>query len=106
MLPRLGFVSLEDLKFKSTLAQIENRLKIKNYIKVQETDSTVHMGASLEYYGILCDSGRKNEARENFQHLLDSAKNSFGMLSETFDVETNESWGNFPNVKSEIYSYF
>ena len=46
-------------------------------------------------------AGRKSEAVELFERLLD-ARNRFGLLSEDIDPMTGELWGNFPQTYSML----
>ena len=43
--------------------------------------------------------GRRDEARELFNHLL-TQRNSFGILSEDIAPATGEIWGNLPQTYS------
>ena len=49
----------------------------------------------------LARMGRKEEAREHFEALLDS-RNHLGLLSEDTAPLTREMWGNFPQTYSMV----
>ena len=45
--------------------------------------------------------GRRDEAREMFEHLL-ACRSPLGLLSEDLDAKTGELWGNFPQTYSMV----
>ena len=49
----------------------------------------------------LADTGRRDEARELFEALLDR-RTPLGLLSEHVDPATGELWGNFPQTYSMV----
>ena len=59
-------------------------------------------GAELQHLGQHHDLwriGRKEEAREMFESVLENA-NHLGLLSEDLDPESGQLWGNFPQTYS------
>jgi GH15 family glucan-1,4-alpha-glucosidase len=53
------------------------------------------------YINALAAIGRREEARELFEHVL-TRRNSMGLLSEDIDPRTGELWGNFPQTYSMV----
>ena len=53
------------------------------------------------YIDGLVSAGRRDEARELFEHML-SHRNPVGLLSEDVDPKTGELWGNFPQTYSMV----
>ncbi|MGW8368414.1 MAG: glycoside hydrolase family 15 protein, partial [Gammaproteobacteria bacterium] len=53
------------------------------------------------YINALASIGRKDEARELFENMLDK-RTRLGLLSEDLDPRTAELWGNFPQTYSMV----
>ena len=49
----------------------------------------------------LAAAGRRDEARDLFQRLLER-RTSLGLLAEDIDPATGELWGNFPQTYSMV----
>jgi GH15 family glucan-1,4-alpha-glucosidase len=62
---------------------------------------TAFMICGFWYVDALNAIGRKQEAIELFEHILD-LRNSFGLFSEDADFTTGELWGNFPQTYSMV----
>src|SRR5262249_18006086 len=56
---------------------------------------------TLWYVNALAAVGRREEAREIFEHVL-SCRNHLGLLSEDVNPKTGELWGNFPQTYSMV----
>jgi len=53
------------------------------------------------YINALAATGRMDEARELFEHIL-SCRNAHGLLAEDIDTRTHELWGNFVQTYSMV----
>jgi pentatricopeptide repeat protein len=53
------------------------------------------------YINALAALGRREEARELFEHML-ARRNNAGLLSEDIDPATGELWGNIPQSYSMV----
>lgn len=107
MMPQLGFINPKSEQFLGTLAFIEKKLRRGNYMfryaaaddfGLPETSFNV---CTFWYIDALAAVGRKAEARELFEFMLDK-RNSVGLLSEDIDTRTGELWGNFPQTYSMV----
>ena len=56
---------------------------------------------TLWYIDALAAIGRRDEAREIFEHVL-SCRNYLGLLSEDIDLATGELWDNYPQTYSMV----
>jgi GH15 family glucan-1,4-alpha-glucosidase len=106
LLPNLGIIDPQDLRFRSTLQRIERELRHGRYLYRYVADemgpsSTAFIVCSFWYVEALAAVGRTEEARELFEHLL-ARRNHVGLLSEDLDVESGELWGNFPQTYSMV----
>jgi GH15 family glucan-1,4-alpha-glucosidase len=107
LLQEIGFVSATDPRFLGTVAAVERVLRRGNHLLryaapddfgVPHTSFTV---CTLWYIDALVAIGRRDEARELFEHVL-SCRNHVGLLSEDIDPATGELWGNFPQTYSLV----
>ncbi len=103
LMVELGFLRPDDARFQGTVAAIEKQLKRGDFLfrYIQEDDfgrpENAFTTCTFWYIDALAAMGRREEARELFQVLLD-ARNPLGLLSEDVDPNTRELWGNFPQT--------
>ncbi|HEX5016633.1 MAG TPA: glycoside hydrolase family 15 protein [Actinomycetes bacterium] len=103
----LGFIAPDDERFLGTLDAVEKQLKRGNYLfRYVDADDfgeplTSFNLCNFWYMDALARVGRKDEARELFEHIL-SRRNHLGLLSEDLHPDTGESWGNFPQTYSML----
>lgn len=103
LLAELGFLRPDDPRFAGTVAAIEKGLKRGDFLfrYVEQDDFGAPENAfttcTFWYIDALAAMGRREEARELFQKLLD-CRNPLGLVSEDLDPETRELWGNFPQT--------
>jgi GH15 family glucan-1,4-alpha-glucosidase len=107
LLQEIGFVSATDPRFLGTVAAVERVLRRGNHVLryvapddfgVPDVSFTV---CTLWYIDALVAIGRRDEARELFEHVL-KCRNHVGLLSEDIDPATGELWGNFPQTYSLV----
>ncbi len=107
LLHELGFVSADDPRFASTVAAVEKELRRGPYLfRYAKPDDfgypeTAFNVCTFWYIGALAALGRREEARELFENMLDR-RNAAGLLSEDLDPATGEPWGNFPQTYSLV----
>ena len=103
----LGFVAADDERFLATISAIEKELRRGDHLfrYRQEDDFGAPENAfnicTFWYIEALAATGRREEARELFETMLD-CRNSLGLLSEDLDPQTHELWGNFPQTYSMV----
>jgi len=107
LLPELGFLPAGDSRFASTVAVVERELRrgphlfryaVPDDFGAPATSFTV---CTFWYVSALVGLGRREEARELFEHLL-GCRNHAGLLSEDIDPATGELWGNLPQTYSMV----
>jgi GH15 family glucan-1,4-alpha-glucosidase len=107
LLPELGIVSAMDPRFQSTLDAVERELKHGDWLfRYRHHDDfgtpvTAFTICAFWYVNALAAAGRREEAREHFQRLLER-RTSLGLLSEDIEPGTGELWGNFPQTYSMV----
>jgi GH15 family glucan-1,4-alpha-glucosidase len=107
LLNRLGFLRIEDPRFKSTVATIEKELRHGDFIfRYTEADDfgapdNAFLVCTFWYIDVLASMGRGAEARDLFEKLL-ACRNQHGLLAEHIDPRTRELWGNFPQTYSMV----
>jgi GH15 family glucan-1,4-alpha-glucosidase len=107
LLAELGIVHGTDPRFVQTLAAVERELKHGDWLfRYRHPDDfgtpvTAFTICAFWYINALYATGRHEEAREQFQRLLER-RNSLGLLSEDIDPVTGELWGNFPQTYSLV----
>ena len=103
----LQFVAPDDPRFLSTLAACEQELKRGTHMfRYSEPDDfglpeTAFNICTFWYINALAAVGRREEARELFNHMLEH-RTALGLLSEDVDPQTGELWGNFPQTYSLV----
>jgi GH15 family glucan-1,4-alpha-glucosidase len=107
LMGELGFVDGKDPRFISTVEQLEKvlgrgpfmmRYEAADDFGVPETAFSVCAFWRLD---ALARIGKREQAREIFQSLLD-ARNHLGLMSEDIDPVTKAAWGNFPQTYSMV----
>ncbi len=107
LMPEIGMISHNDPRFLSTLKVMEERL-LRGGLMMRYTDAddfgtpeTAFLVCSFWYIDILVTCGRRQEARDLFQRILDM-RNHVGLLSEDVAFDTGQLWGNFPQTYSMV----
>src|SRR6056300_1488054 len=103
----LDFLEADDPRFVSTVDCIgRHLLRDKHMFRYAAADDfgepeNAFNICTFWYIDALAAAGRRDEARELFEHML-SCRNSLGLLSEDIDPTTGELWGNFPQTYSMV----
>jgi GH15 family glucan-1,4-alpha-glucosidase len=107
LLPQLGLLPASDERFLRTIEVVESRLVRDGFVmRYNEADDfgmpeTAFLVCTFWYIDALAATGRSQEAREIFEHLL-VRRNHVGLLSEDIAPDTGELWGNFPQTYSLV----
>lgn len=107
LLAEIGFVRPDDPRYLGTVAAIEQRLKRgRHLLRYNGADDFGAPTMSFTvctfwYIEALAAIGRREEARDIFEHML-ASRNHVGLLSEDLDPATGELWGNFPQSYSMV----
>ena len=111
MLPLVGFLPPNDERVRHTIAAVERELMEDGLVlryrpKEKEVDGLpggegVFLPCSFWLADCLHLTGRKEEARQLFQRLLD-LRNDVGLLSEEYDPKEKRQLGNFPQAFSHV----
>ncbi len=107
LLANIGFIEGCDPRFIATVDAIGTELRHGRYIFRYHTQDdfgipqTAFGICTFWYIEALAACGRRDEARELFEHML-SRRNALGLLSEDIDPDSGELWGNFPQTYSLV----
>ena len=107
VLHELGFLSPDDPRFRSTVAAIEKALKRGRYlVRYHGADDfgvpeNAFNFCSFWFINALAVTGRREEARELFEHML-ARRTPQGLMSEDLDPRSGELWGNYPQTYSMV----
>jgi len=107
LLSDLGFLPADDPRFRSTVECLEKHLRRgKHMFRYGEADDfgepeTAFNICTFWYINALAEIGRKEEARELFEEML-NCRTRLGLLSEDLDVHTGQLWGNYPQTYSLV----
>jgi GH15 family glucan-1,4-alpha-glucosidase len=107
LLPELGIVAGDDPRFRQTLDAVTEDLKQGDWLfRYRHRDdfgapATAFTTCAFWYVNALAAAGRRDEAHELFQRLLEG-RTSLGLLAEDVDPATGEPWGNFPQTYSMV----
>eukprot|EP01133_Synstelium_polycarpum_P003688 gene3688-4246_t len=96
-----GFLVNTDPKLTGTLAKIEESYRVGKYIVDGPGSKTAVTTQTLLYIIALAKIGRKDEARDLFENILNDCT-SLGLLSQDINLETKELWGNLPKTTSMV----
>jgi len=106
-MPIVGFLPPDDPRMLGTVEAIEKHLCRDGFIwRYSEEDGGIpeegsFLACSFWMVENLALLGRKREATEMFEHLLD-VRNDVGLLSEEYDPGSRRLRGNFPQVFSHV----
>jgi GH15 family glucan-1,4-alpha-glucosidase len=107
LIHEVGFIRPDDPRFLGTVAAVERELKrgrhLFRYVKEDDfgTPENAFIICTFWYIDALIVTGRTDEARELFEHML-ASRNHLGLLSEDINPATQELWGNFPQTYSLV----
>ena len=110
LLPTVGFLPIDDPRVQGTIRAVESRLVVYGLVQRYDTGRTDDglppgEGAFLACSFWLADayamSGRIDEARKQFEHLL-ALRTDLGLLAEEYDPHAKRLVGNFPQAFSHI----
>lgn len=112
LMPLVGFLPATDPRFRSTVEAIRRELTTDGLVLRYRThtDGTidglpacegVFLPCSFWLADVLALQGKREEARELFERLLD-LRNDVGLLSEEYDPVARRQLGNFPQAYSHL----
>ncbi len=110
LIPLVGFLPMDDSRIRGTIEAIGRDLMIDGLVHRYHTNETddglppgegAFLACSFWYVDNLELLGRKQEARELFEHLL-SLRNDVGLLAEEYDFCAQRQLGNFPQAFSHV----
>lgn len=107
LMPEIGFLGVDDARFRATVAAIERDLVdgpfVFRYRSPDDFGRPAHafLVCSFWYVDVLGMMGRREEARTLFEQLL-RLRNPLGLLTEHADRTTGALWGNFPQTYSHV----
>jgi GH15 family glucan-1,4-alpha-glucosidase len=110
MIPLVGFLPASDARVRGTVEAIERHLMTDGFVARYPTSEEIDglppgEGAFLACTFWLADAlalmGRREEARQRFEHLL-ALRNDVGLLSEEYDPAARRLLGNFPQALSHV----
>ena len=111
LMPVAGFLPATDERVRGTIEAIERELMQDGFVlryRPQEENvdglpgrEGVFLPCSFWFADCLHLLGRKKEARELFERLLD-LRNDLGLLSEEYDPREKRQLGNFPQAFSHV----
>ena len=101
----IGFLPANDPRYIGTVEAIDRELRVGNHVFRYKAEDdfgkpkTAFTVCTFWHLDALWRIGRKEEAREMFESVLENA-NHLGLLSEDLDPESGQLWGNFPQTYS------
>lgn len=110
LLPQVGFLPPADARIIGTVKAIGEHLRKDGFILRYDTDLShdglppgegAFLACSFWYADALVMTGRRDEAREMFEHVL-SVRNDLGLLAEEYDPDNAQLAGNFPQALSHL----
>ncbi|MFL6591008.1 MAG: glycoside hydrolase family 15 protein [Chthoniobacterales bacterium] len=111
MMPLAGFLPVDDERIVNTIEAIERELMWEGFVlryraKINNVDGLpggegVFLPCSFWLADCLHLMGRKKEARELFERLL-NLRNDVGLFSEEYDPRAKRQLGNFPQAFTHV----
>jgi GH15 family glucan-1,4-alpha-glucosidase len=106
----VGFLPVSDPRISGTIAEIERRLLVDDFVMRYETNDPIDGLPGSEGVFLACSfwlvdayllQGRRRDAEQLFRRLID-LRNDVGLLSEEYDPTTQRLIGNFPQAFSHV----
>ncbi|MEV4330716.1 glycoside hydrolase family 15 protein [Streptomyces sp. NPDC049597] len=111
LIPHVGFLPPDDPRVLGTIKAVQAELGSGPLVRRYSTEGIsvdglpggegAFLACSFWMTDALCMTGRVEEAREMFEHLL-ALRNDVGLLSEEYDPVAGRQLGNFPQAFSHI----
>ena len=111
LLPLVGFIDANDDRMRRTVEAIDATLNVAGLVRRYETgpnnqdglpgDEGVFLACSFWLVDNLVLSGRRDEAKLRFDHLL-TLGNELGLFSEEYDPVSLQMRGNFPQAFTHV----
>jgi GH15 family glucan-1,4-alpha-glucosidase len=106
LLNHIGFLERDDPRFRQTVDGIAEELRAGRLLYRYREDElgsteTAFVVCTFWYIEALAALGRRDEARELFEHVL-TLRNHVGLYAEDLHPVTGEMWGNFPQTYSMV----
>ena len=110
MIPLVGFLPASDSRMVGTVQAIQEKLMSKGFVARYQGGAELDGLIGKEGDFLVCTlwladnlalQGRRSEAREVFQRVLD-VRNDVGLLSEEYDPVRHRLLGNFPQAFSHV----
>jgi GH15 family glucan-1,4-alpha-glucosidase len=107
LLHELNFLTASDPRFLSTLQAVEKALRRERcLLRYHGADDfgppeNAFNFCSFWFINALAVTGRRDEARDLFEHML-ARRTPQGLMSEDLDPRTGELWGNYPQTYSLV----
>ena len=107
LMAEVGFLDPKDPRFIATVERVKEVLGHGPFmLRYEEADDfgkpeTAFNICAFWHLDALVRIGRRDEAREIFEALLD-ARTPLGLMSEDTDLKTGAPWGNFPQTYSMV----
>lgn len=110
LLPKVGFLPVDDPRIAATVAAIEQDLSVDGYVLRYRSETTrdglppgegVFLACSFWLADVYVLQQRVDEAQALFERLL-ALRNDVGLLAEEYDVRGRRQLGNFPQAFTHV----
>lgn len=107
LMAEIGFIDADDPRFVSTVERIDEELREGCHVfRYRHEDDfgaprTAFTACTFWHIDALARIGRIDEARAMFEEVL-RKRTELGLLSEDYDLQTDDLWGNFPQTYSMV----
>ncbi|MGH8149157.1 MAG: glycoside hydrolase family 15 protein [Steroidobacteraceae bacterium] len=105
LLPKVGFLPVDDVRMAGTIALIETRLVVDGLVRRYVSDELVTEGAFLACSFWLAECQLRQGRREEAVRTIDRALgvgSGVGLLSEEYDIAGKRLSGNYPQALSHL----
>jgi GH15 family glucan-1,4-alpha-glucosidase len=110
LIPRTGFLPIDDPRVEGTIAAIERELFVDGFVLRYRTDRVndglpagegVFLPCSFWLANAYLMQGRREDAEALLERLI-GLRNDLGLLSEEYDTKNRRLVGNFPQAFSHL----